>query len=331
MTKIAILGAGSIGCWIGGHLAAGGADVVLIGRQYYADQIEQNGLTLTHFSRETIHLPEVAFMILVDALADADIIALCTKSQDTELAAQQIIAKAKSDVTIVSFQNGIRNAETLYAHLPKSMTIIPAIVPFNVTPDGAGQFHSGTDGKLIFGAPIPAITEALHLTGQGFELSENIEGDQWAKMIVNLNNGLNTLTGTTLRKSLYQKDYRRALAACVSEALEIAAARNIRVGRFNGRSPAALVKTLHLPNWAYRLVMQFIVKIDDQARSSMLDDLEAGRASEIEYLHGEIMRQAKMVGLTAPKNETIRTAVDTAFKAGKSPYLSGTDIMNLIS
>ena len=102
------------------------------------------------------------------------------------------------------------------------------------------------------------------------------------------------------------------------EALEIAAARNIRVGRFNGRSPAALVKTLHLPNWAYRLVMQFIVKIDDQARSSMLDDLEAGRASEIEYLQGEIMRQAKMVGLAVPKNETIRTAVETAFKAGKS-------------
>jgi len=330
MTKIAILGAGSIGCWIGGHLAAGSADVVLIGRQYYADQIAENGLTLTHFKRDKIHLPHVDFVTQDDVLSEVDIIALCTKSQDTEMAAQQIIAKAKSDVTVISFQNGIRNAEILRACLPKTMTIVPAIVPFNVTPSGVGQFHSGTEGKLILGRVVQPVVQALTASGQGVDASENIEGDQWAKMIVNLNNGLNSLTGTTLRKGLYQKDYRLALAACVTEALEIAAARHIEVGQFNGRHPAALVKTLHLPNWAYRLVMQFIVKIDDQARSSMLDDLEAGRPSEIEYLQGEIMRQAELANLEAPKNRAIRLSVDAAFKAGKTPHLTGSEILNLI-
>jgi len=143
---------------------------------------------------------------------------------------------------------------------------------------------------------------ALEAGGQDVRLSDAILGDQWAKMIVNLNNGLNTLTGGTLREGLLQRDYRRTLAACVEEAMEIAAQNNVTVGSFNGRSPAALMKTLRLPDVAYRIIMQTIVKIDAKARSSMLDDLEAGRVSEIGYLQGEIVNRAEKIGLSAPQH-----------------------------
>ncbi len=331
MTKIAILGAGSIGCWIGGHLAKGGADTILIGRARYADQILEHGLTLTHFERPDIHLPDVTYVTKPDVLGEADIVAVCTKSQDTEAAAQQILQFAKADVTAISFQNGIRNAEILQAVLPEGMNIIPAIVPFNVTPTAPGAFHCGTAGDLVMGSVPGEIEAALAASGQGVRPSPNIIGDQWAKMIVNLNNGLNTLSGGTLREGLMQRDYRRALAACVEEALDIAKAVGVEVGTFNGRKPNALVKTLRLPNWLYALVMQLIVKIDAQARSSMLDDLEAGRPPEIEYLQGEIVRQAANVGITAPKNAAIQSAVEAAFKLGESPRLSGSDILKFIS
>ena len=331
MTKFVILGAGSIGCWLGGHLIASGAEVTLIGRDRFASEIAENGLHLTHFERPPIHCDRVDFQTRATAMQGADFIALCVKSQDTETAAQEILQFAPA-AKVISFQNGIRNAESLREVLPPE-NIIAAIVPFNVTPTTPGGFHCGTAGALLIentSSAAPFIS-ALESGGQPVRLSDDILGDQWAKMIVNLNNGLNTLTGGTLREGLLQRDYRRALAACVEEALEIAEKNNVAVGQFNGRSPAALIKTLRLPDVAYRVIMQTIVKIDAKARSSMLDDLEAGRACEIEYLQGEIVKQAKRVSFAAPNNAAILDAVEAAFAKGKSPELSGAEIYELLN
>ena len=330
MTKIVILGAGSIGCWVGGHLIAGGADVTLIGRDRYAAQIGANGLKLTHFEREDVFCPEVDFQTAASALSGAEIVALCVKSQDTQSAAEQILQYAPT-ACVVSFQNGIRNPETLRAVLPAD-NVVPAIVPFNVTPTTPGGFHCGTAGALVIeeNSRIKPVVAALKTAGQDVRVSQDILGDQWAKMIVNLNNGLNVLSGGTLRAGLLQRDYRRALAACVEEAMRVAEKSGVVVGTFNGRSPKALIKTLRLPDLAYRVIMQTIVKIDAKARSSMLDDLEVGRVSEIDFLQGEVVKQANAVGETAPKNAAILTAVQSAFLNQKSPKLSGTAIYHLV-
>ena len=271
------------------------------------------------------------------ALAGADIVALCTKSQDTAAAAAQIKAHCKPDRLVISFQNGVRNPETLKALLPPD-NILAAIVPFNVTPVGGGAFHCGTAGDLVIEVSRDArhdnylaqLKIAFETAGQGVKLSENITGDQWAKMIVNLNNGLNTLSGGTLREGLLQRDYRRALALLVGEGLAVAAAHNIEVGSFNGRKPDSLLKVLGLPDLAYRIVMQFIVKIDAKARSSMLDDLEAGRGSEVDYLQGEIVRQAAVIQVQSPYNAAALAAVNAAFEAGVSPRLSGSEILDFL-
>ena len=330
MAKIVILGAGSIGCWIGGHLIAGGAQVTLIGREKYAAQIAEHGLTLTHFDSSPLRCESMDFKTEGEALAGADIIALCVKSQDTQYAAEQIKTYAPK-AHVVSFQNGIRNPEILRNLLPVE-NIIPAIVPFNVTPAQPGVFHCGTAGELVI-EPHPALASlvsALEKSGQGVRLSDEILADQWAKMIVNLNNGLNTLSGGSLKRGLLQRDYRRALGKCIEEALHIAIANGVEVGNFNGRSPNALLKILRLPNMAYRLVLQAIVKIDAKARSSMLDDLEAGRAPEIAYLQGEIVERAEQLGLSAPYNAAILNAVEQAFAKGVSPRLSGSAILSLL-
>jgi len=333
--KIAIFGAGSIGCYLGGLLAHAGETVVFVGRARYQAAIAKNGLRLTHFERDAITLKadDVEFQTTPDAMADADIIALCTKSQDTEAAAQLIKAHCKAGALIVSFQNGVRNPEILQNLLPPQ-NILAAIVPFNVTGVGDGAFHCGTAGDLVIQASHDArltqLKTALESVGQGVRLSENITGDQWAKMIVNLNNGLNTLSSGTLREGLVQRDYRRALMALVSEAMTVAAAHKVEVGTFNGRNPQGLIKVLGLPNFAYRILMQLIVKIDAKARSSMLDDLEVGRSSEIDYLQGEIVRQASAANMTAPYNAAILKAVNEAFSAGVSPRLSGSEILRLL-
>ena len=174
------------------------------------------------------------------------------------------------------------------------------------------------------------VSLAFNKAGQATQYGGNFEGDQWAKLLVNLNNALNTLSGSTLRESFSQKDYRRALACVIQEGLDVAKEKDIEIGRFNGRSPKAVIKLLKLPNVLYRILMDHIVKIDAKARSSMLDDLEIGRKSEIEYLQGEVVRQGKILGIEAYANSNVLDAINTAFEKDMSPKLSGTEILKLV-
>ncbi len=325
-----ILGAGSVGCYLGGLLMKGGAQLSFIGRERYRAQIAEHGLTLTHFEREPLNFTSVDFRTNYEVLKDADIILCCTKSQDTAEAARAIAKHARPDVQIISFQNGIRNPEVLRESVPNA-DIVPAIVPFNITPSGPGAFHCGVTGALIVGGnAASALLTAFTAAGQPIIAKTDILAAQWAKMIVNLNNALNTLSGGTLRDGLMQRDYRLALALLVEEALSVAKANGVTPSTFNGRKPEQLLKTLRLPNVIYKLVMQLIVKIDAKARSSMLDDLEAGRISEIDYLQGEIVRHAKMAGVSAPHNARVLELTEAAFAAGVSPNMTGREILEAL-
>jgi len=141
-----------------------------------------------------------------------------------------------------------------------------------------------------------------------------------------LRNGFNTLTGGALRAGLLQRDYRKGLALVVEEGLNVARGAGIEPAAFGTTHASKMVKVLRLPNFIYKIISNKIVKIDAAARSSMLDDLEMGRISEIDYLQGEIVRLAGKTGQDAPYNAAIYRAVQNAFKAGQSPKMSGADI-----
>jgi len=186
-------------------------------------------------------------------------------------------------------------------------------------------------GALITGENVaPAVLMAFKAAEQPIMAKPDILASQWAKMIVNLNNALNTLSGGTLQHGLLQRDYRLALALLVEEALSVAKANGVTPSTFNGRKPEQLLKTLRLPNFIYKILMQLIVKIDAKARSSMLDDLEAGRISEIDYLQGEIVRHAKKIGQSAPCNARILELTQAAFAAKTSPKMTGREILKAL-
>ena len=338
-TKIAVFGAGSIGCYLGGLLSSQGLDVIFIGRDRLKKAVEKQGLTLTHFEADPIQLSseEARIETRPSALKNCGLILLCTKSQDTGAATQDILKYAKPDSYIVSCQNGVGNVEILNKFLKTGLgghnfKVSGAIIPFNVTPTGPASYHCGTGGALHFEHNLPEdVQDAFKSAGQDAKYGGNFQGDQWAKLLVNLNNALNTLSGGTLREAFQQRDYRLAFARVIAEGLSVAEAKNIEIGKFNGRSPSLLIRMLKLPNFLYKFLMDKIVKIDAKARSSMLDDLELGRASEIDYLQGEIVREGKALNLQTPANLNVLRAVQNAFKTGRSPNLSGTEILSLVN
>ncbi|UTW56091.1 2-dehydropantoate 2-reductase [Kordiimonas sp. SCSIO 12610] len=333
--NVTIFGAGSIGCYLGGQLASAGMKVRLIGRERFKAAIEENGLTLTHYARNSLFISEnLTFDLDASDASDADIVLITVKSQDSETAGRELANILDKEAIIISFQNGIGNADALRSVMPDHR-VLGGMVPFNVTGTGAGRFHCGTEGNLAVEAmdsdALRALQAAFEQVGQGCDLKEDIKAVQWGKLLVNLNNALNTLAGVPLKTCLAERDYRTALASMIDEALGILKVAGITPANFGKNSIDKTLKVLRLPNWLYRLIMNSIVKIDANARSSMLDDLEAGRAPEVDYLQGEVVKLALQVGESAPISETVMALVKDAFEKGKSPKLSGAEILKAIT
>lgn len=332
--KVAVFGAGSIGCYVGGQLAAGGLDVTLLGRDRFKADIDAHGLTLTHYERDPIVLSPEDIRFVTDPadICDCDVIIVCVKSQDSLSAAETLSKVAKDGSLIISFQNGVSNPAVLRDKLARQ-TVLGGVVPFNVTSTQAGQFHCGTEGDLIVQMTedprLGILNEAFDKAGQGLKLAPDIEAVQWGKLLVNLNNALSALSGGTLHAGLSQKDYRQALALMMEEGIDVLAGAGIKPAQFGKASPEQTIKILRLPNFLFRIVMNMILKIDRTARSSMLDDLELGRSPEVDYLQGEIVSLAERTGQSAPINAAVLREVHTAFEVGASPKLTGKALLAL--
>jgi len=332
--RVAILGAGYIGCYLGGHLQAAGCAVEYIGRSKLKWDIDMKGLTLSHFKRKQIHIPQkfISYSLSPVSLAEADVILVCVKSQDTWTVASTIAEHAKADALVVSCQNGIDNQGRIESHADRQT--LGAVVPFNVTLARRGELHSGTEGDLILEAcadkRFTTLVKAFRKSGMGVKTTREIADYQWGKLLINLNNALSALSGDTLRAGLSQKSYRKVLSDMIEEGFAICTNAGLNPKTFGKASIGRTISILRLPNMLFGPVMNKVLKIDETARSSMLDDLEAGKNSEVDFLQGEIVRLADETGQFAPINSVILAEVHAAFRQHVSPKYSGDDLLGLL-
>lgn len=306
--SIVIHGAGAIGCYIGACWLLSGLDVSFIGRERAGHEIAENGLTVTDSERRRIELrpDEVRFTTRPKALAGADIILLCVKSHGTAAAAKEIARHGRKGAAVISFQNGVSNVDTLRAALP-AFAVLQGMVPFNVAHMGNGRWHKGVTGDLW--AEDHEITRGLNdRIGERpgrMRLSGDMAGIAWGKLLINLNNAVNALSGKTLLEQLSDRDYRRVVAASQIEALEVLESAGIVPAQIGPIPPKLIPHAIAAPDLVFRNTVLKVQKIDASARSSMADDIAAGRPTEIDYLNGEVVRLARANGLRAPVNERI--------------------------
>lgn len=326
--RIVIHGAGSIGCYIGGSWIAAGLDVTLLGREAVKREIEENGLTITETGRGRIALrpDEVRFSTNQKTLAAADIVVLGVKSMATPAAIKELARHARKEAIVISFQNGVSNFDLLEAALPK-LTILRGTVPFNVARLGNGRWHKGVAGALIAQdhPVIRALAARIGARPGGLDLTSDMAGIAWGKLLVNLNNAVNALSGKPLLEQLGDRDYRRVVAASQIEALGILKAAGIAAARIGPFPPHLLPHIFGAPDFLFRRLVLRRWKIDLAARTSMADDFAAGRATEIDQLNGELVRLARGIGRSAPVNERIVALVRQA-EAGVERQWSAKDL-----
>lgn len=330
MPCIAVFGAGNIGCYLGGRLAAAGSRVILIGRPHQAEIIERHGLTLSDHHGHRTFLPPEAVMFSSDpgAAAGADLVLITVKSGSTETAARALEFFLRKSAVVISFQNGLRNAPLLAQRLP-AQTVLGGVVGFNVMQPAPGHFHQGSDGDLRV-EHSPLLTPFLpdfDAAGLPLELVDAITPVQWAKLLFNLNNAVNGLSGLPLRRELEQLAYRRVLAAAQREALALLRQRGQPVARLTPLPAAWIPGLLELPDGLFRLLARGLLAIDPLARSSLLDDLDAGRRTEIGELQGEVLRLAREQHGRAPVNARLLELVQAAEQGGRRDW-NGPELLN---
>ena len=306
--QIVVLGAGSVGCFIGGAWHGAGLNVSFIGREKIASDVAEHGINLSDLEgwKSRIAPGEARFSTKPAALARADIILLCTKSSDTLAAARQIAAHAKRKPVIISFQNGITNSEVLKGMFPK-FEVLQGMVPFNVAYQGQGRWHKGVGGTLVVkdSATSRMLAERVPSGPARLQLSKNMASVAWGKLLINLNNAVNALSGLTLLEQLGGRDYRRVVAASMVETLDLLKAAGIEPAQIGPIPPKLLPHAIAAPDFIFKNLLLRVQKIDATARSSMFDDLAAGRATEVDYLNGEVVKLAEKLGRDAPVNRAI--------------------------
>ncbi|QJE74143.1 2-dehydropantoate 2-reductase [Aerophototrophica crusticola] len=322
--RITIAGAGSIGGYVGGCLALAGRPVTFLLRPRLRDVLAADGLRVTDYEGWDRTLPPDRLSLETDpaaALAGADLVLVTVKSGATAEMAALVAAHAPPGAVVASLQNGVGNAEILRQALP-SRRVVAGMVPFNVVQLPGGRFHRGTEGAMLVEAGIPGLLETLRVDGLPVGEHPDMPAVLWGKLLVNLNNALNALSGLPLVQQLGDRRWRRILAAQQSEALAALKRARIKPARLGKVVPGLLPHILRLPDPLFRRVAKAMLTIDPQARSSMWEDLSQGRKTEIDYLQGAVVALAERHGLDAPTNRRVLALVKQAEAAGKgSPGL----------
>lgn len=320
------MGAGSVGCHLGGWLAAA-ADVTLVGRPSLVDAVQREGLTVTDLRGHTRTVPPEGLTLATEASAveGADYVLLTTKTLGTATAVRQISPFLRHDSVVVSFQNGLRNAsqidEALASAFPSRASrplVLSGMIPFNVVRSGETHWTQTTSGRLkVKDHPrVDPLVRAAQGSGLQLDVEPDMRAVLFGKLLLNLNNAINALTGLPLAVELRDRDCRVVLAACQEESLALARRLSIAPARLTPLPAAAMPALLRSPTPVFANLSRSALKVSPTARSSMADDLDAGRATEIDELQGAVVHFARDHGIATPVCARIVELVREAEAAG---------------
>lgn len=284
--KIAVMGAGAVGCFYGGMLARAGHDVTFIGRPVHVEAINAHGL-LIEMKGSKAHVKARA-ATEPSAAAGADLVLVCVKSADSGSAGSALKPVIGRDTLLVSLQNGVDNAERISAAVGRE--VIPAAVYVGAEMGGPGHVVHHGRGELLIGASPKSAELAKTLTAAGIPttVSETIAQALWAKLVVNsAYNAMSAVAQLPYGAMLQSPGTRETMADIVTECMAVAKACGVAL-------PAdTLQKTLAV---ATQMPNQY---------SSTAQDLARGKPTEIEYLNGHIVRKGAEHGIATPANRAL--------------------------
>ncbi len=299
--RIVVLGAGAMGALFGGRLREGGADVVLLDvNQPHVDAINRDGLRLVIDGHDRhIRLPALR---PEQASTPPDLLILFTKSFQTADALAAVRPVLAGQTYVLTLQNGLGNRERLAAVVPEDRILI-GMTDYPADYRRPGYIESHGDGVIRLrcadGVERPILdrlTAAFAAAGMDCRVDRHVEAAIWQKVAFNAAlNGICAVLGCTVDQIAAAPEGPALARACVDEVLTTAGALGIPVDP--GAAHAAVTHAL---------------AAHGGHKPSMLQDLLAGRRTEVDAIHGEVIAYARRLGLAVPVTETLYRMVRLA-------------------
>jgi 2-dehydropantoate 2-reductase len=292
--NVIVIGAGAMGSLFGGRLALAGHNVTLIEVwQEHIDAINAHGLTL-NLMGET-HIACCAATRPENFTGPVDFAILFTKAHQSRPALAAVAQAIQADTPVLTLQNGLGNIEMIAEWVARDQ-IIAGTTTFPSVLEGPGKIVSPGIGKTRIMTVSGQRTEALEQivstldqAGLHCEIDENVEATIWEKVAFNA--ALNALTAVARSpvKLIADSEHGRELARkVVQEVLSVARAKRILV---NGAAVEASV--------------EMALRDHREHKPSMLQDLLAGRRTEIDAINGVVVQQAAQLGMQVPVTEAL--------------------------
>ena len=298
--RVAVMGAGAVGCYYGGLLARAGARVTLIGRAAHVDAVNANGLRFDGLKfQETIRL---AASTAVDPVRAADLVLFCVKSTDTSAAAREIAPLVKPGALILALQNGVDNPERIAAEV--ACPVIPAVVYVACNMGGPGHLRHTGRGDLVIGAmrgarvaptagQVERLAALLEACGVPCKVSPNVEGELWGKLLINCTyNAISALGRSRYKRLTALKGTRALMREVVLEVLAVARASGV-----------------DMPEGDWVDIALNLSAAMPEATSSTAQDLARCKRTEIDHLNGFLARRGAELGIATPVNRTLHALV----------------------
>jgi 2-dehydropantoate 2-reductase len=285
--QVAVVGAGAVGCYYGGMLARAGHDVVLIARPQHVQAIDRDGL---HMETQTFdEQVKLRASTQPSAVQGASLVLFCVKSTDTESAGAQIKPYLPADALVLCLQNGVDNADRLRAVLPQQ-EIAAAVVYVASEMAGPGHVKHHGRGELVIepSSVSHTVAQALVAAGVPTEISGNVRGALWLKLIINCAyNAISAIAQRPYGEAVRSEGVHDETRDVVNECLAVAKADGVS-----------------LPGDAHAAVREIAAAMPSQY-SSTAQDLARGKRSEIDYLNGFVVRRGDALGVAVPANRVL--------------------------
>jgi 2-dehydropantoate 2-reductase len=306
--RIAVIGAGAIGCLVAGYLKKGGEEVTLVGHQPAVKVINERGISISGV-RGKFSVP----MSTSETLNySPELVILATKTQDIDSALADSAYLIK-DSLLLTTQNGVRADKLAEKYLPAEK-IISSIVMFGATYLDSGKVVHNFEGSWILGSlsnpgPAESLVSLSLVLNKAFPaiISQQMRGMKYLKIFVNANNCLPAIIGKSMQEVFSDLAVSRISIAIWKEAFEIFEKIGIELVSLPGFPKENLTKFTNLPSaQAAEIFSQMMKNLSkDPLYGSILQSIMRGKLSEIDYINGEFVRLAQENNLPAPLNKIL--------------------------